>query len=52
MIVVPSPIQPLHNPYRNRERASRCLRLPVMWVDSSLRYNCASTPPLQDAGSG
>ena len=35
--VVPSPIQPLHNPYRNSERARRCLSDPVGWVDSSLR---------------
>ncbi len=33
----PGRIQPLHRPYRNRERASRCLRLPVGWVDSSFR---------------
>ena len=38
MIVVPSRIQPLHSPYRNSDRASRCLRLPVGWVDSSLKY--------------
>ena len=35
--VVPSVICPEHSPYRNSERASRCLRLPVGWVDSSLR---------------
>src|SRR5262249_56395704 len=35
--VVPSPIHPLHSAYRNSDRASRCLRLPVMWVVSSLR---------------
>lgn len=35
--VVPGPIQPLHRACRNSERASRCLRLPVRWVDSSLR---------------
>lgn len=37
MTVVCGPIQPLHNPYRNSDRASRCLRLPVMWVLSSFR---------------
>src|SRR4029453_623114 len=37
--VVPSPIQPLHRPYRNSERARRCLSDPVGWVDSSLRYS-------------
>ena len=35
--VLPSVIWPEHSPYRNSERASRCLRLPVGWVDSSLR---------------
>ena len=47
-MVVPSPIQPLHSPKRNSERASRCFRLPVRWVDSSLRYSW--TP--QCSGSG
>ena len=47
-IVVPSRIQPLTRPKRNSERASRCLRLPVRWVDSSFRYSC--TP--QCSGSG
>ena len=37
MIVVSGPIQPLTSAYMNSERASRCLRLPVGWVDSSLR---------------
>jgi hypothetical protein len=36
--VVPSSIHPLHSAYRNKDRASRCLRLPVMCVVSSLRY--------------
>src|SRR5471030_766394 len=31
--------QPLHSAYRNSERASRCFRLPVGWLDSSLKYN-------------
>ncbi len=35
--VVFSPTQPLQIEYRNSDRARRCLRLPVMWVDSSLR---------------
>ena len=35
--VVSGPIQPLHNAWRNSERASRCLRLPVGWLLSSLR---------------
>ena len=43
MTVVFSSIQPLHSAYRNSDRASRCLRLPVMWVVSSLRYSCTST---------
>ena len=30
--VVPSVTQPLQIAYRNSDRASRCLRLPVMWV--------------------
>lgn len=46
--VVPSVTQPLQMAYRNSDLARRCLRLPVMWVDSSLRYSC--TP--QSAGSG
>ena len=40
--VVPSCSQPLHSACRNRLRASRCLRLPVGWLDSSFRYR--STP--------
>ena len=52
MTVVVSPIHPLHNAYRNSERANRCLRLPVMWVDSSLRYSATSTPSHQADGSG
>ena len=44
MIVVSSPIQPLHSAYRNSDRASRCLRLPVMWVVSSFRYSWTLTP--------
>ena len=36
-IVVRSVIQPLHRPYRNSERASRCFSDPVGWTDSSLR---------------
>ena len=36
-IAVSSHIQPLHSPYRNSDRASRCLRLPVGWLDSSFR---------------
>src|SRR5690606_4337465 len=35
--VLPSRSQPLASAYRNSERASRCLRLPVGWLDSSLR---------------
>ena len=35
--VVPSTIWPLTSAYRNSERASRCLRLPVGCTDSSLR---------------
>ena len=50
--VVPSPIHPLHSAYRNSERASRCLRLPVMWVVSSLRYSAMSTSVPQADGSG
>ena len=37
-MVEPSCTQPLHSAYRNSERASRCFRLPVGWVDSSFRY--------------
>lgn len=37
MTGAPGRTQPLQRPYRKRERASRCLRLPVGWVDSSLR---------------
>lgn len=33
----PGLIQPLQSPYRKSERARRCLRLPVGWVDSSFR---------------
>ena len=29
--------QPLHSEYRKRDRARRCLRLPVGWLDSSFR---------------
>src|SRR5215218_8380022 len=47
-IVLPSVMSPLQSPYRNSERARRCLRLPVGWVDSSLRYR--STP--HSAGNG
>ena len=50
--VVPSPIQPLHSAYRNNERASRCLRLPVMCVVSSLRYSAMSASAHQADGSG
>jgi hypothetical protein len=46
--VVPSVIWPEQSPYRNSDRASRCFRLPVGWVDSSFRYR--STP--HSAGSG
>src|SRR6516165_10004069 len=42
MIVVPSWIWPLQRAYRNRDRASRCLREPVGCVDSSLRYRSMS----------
>src|SRR6516165_540426 len=42
MIVVPSWIWPLQRAYRNRDRASRCLREPVGCVDSSLRYRSTS----------
>src|SRR3569833_217683 len=52
MTVVFSPIQPLHSAYRNNDRASRCLRLPVMWVDSSLRYSWTSHPSHHAAGNG
>ena len=52
MTVVFSPIQPLHNAYRNSDRASRCFRLPVIWVDSSLRYSATSTPSHQADGNG
>jgi hypothetical protein len=31
------PMSPLQMAYRNSDRARRCLRLPVGWVDSSLR---------------
>jgi hypothetical protein len=34
---VRGPIQPLHNAYRNRDLASRCLSEPVGCEDSSLR---------------
>ena len=44
----PGRIQPLHRAYRNSERASRCFRLPVGWVDSSLRYRATS----HDGGNG
>jgi hypothetical protein len=50
--VVPSSIHPLHSAYRNYERASRCLRLPVMWIVSSLRYSSISTFVPQADGSG
>jgi hypothetical protein len=33
----PGRTQPLHRAYRNNDLARRCLRLPVGWVDSSLR---------------
>ena len=46
--VLPSVIWPLQSPYRKSDRASRCLRLPVGCVDSSLRYSC--TP--HSGGSG
>src|SRR5262249_16114132 len=36
---LPSLKRPFVSAYRNSERASRCLRLPVTCVDSSLRYN-------------
>ena len=52
MTVVFSSIQPLHSAYRNSDRASRCLRLPVMCVVSSLRYSCTSTPSHHAIGSG
>ena len=52
MTVVSSLIHPLHSPYRNSDRANRCLRLPVMWVDSSLRYSARSASAAQRAGSG
>ena len=29
--------RPLHSAYRNSERANRCFRLPLGWVDSSLK---------------
>src|SRR5690348_3705395 len=48
--VVPSCSQPLHSAYRNSERASRCLRLPVGCVDSSFKYR--SMPCTANAGSG
>ncbi len=34
----PARSQPLVSAYRNSERARRCLRLPVGWLDSSLKY--------------
>src|SRR5471032_526587 len=37
--------QPLHSAYRNSERASRCFRLPVGWLDSSLKYNSMPGKP-------
>ena len=37
MTVVRSVSQPLHNAYRNSDRASRCLSEPVTCVLSSLR---------------
>src|SRR3954447_12156561 len=40
--VVPPCTQPLHNAYRNSERASRCFSEPVGWTDSSLRYRSTS----------
>ena len=49
-MVEPSRTQPLHSAYRNSERANRCLRLPVGWVDSSFKYR--SMPALANAGSG
>ncbi|SHV32896.1 Uncharacterised protein [Mycobacteroides abscessus subsp. abscessus] len=51
-MVVFSPMNPLHSAYRKSERAKRCFRLPVMCVDSSLRYNCTSTVSAHAAGSG
>ncbi len=37
MTVVEGPIQPLARPYRNSDRARRCLSDPVGCTDSSLR---------------
>ena len=48
MIVVSGPMVPLQSPNRNSDRASRCLRLPVGWTDSSLRYRSR----FHDVGSG
>ncbi len=47
--VVPSRIQPLHNAYKNSDRASRCLSEPVGCTDSSFRYS--STPVTSGIGN-
>ncbi len=44
----PGRIHPLHRACRNSDRASRCFRLPVGWVDSSFRYRATS----HDGGNG
>ncbi|CAI8783778.1 hypothetical protein EMIT0357P_10548 [Pseudomonas marginalis] len=50
MTGAPGLSQPLHSAYRNSERASRCFRLPVGWLDSSLKYN--SMPGRPGSGNG
>jgi hypothetical protein len=36
-MVVSGPIHPLQRPYKNNDRARRCLSEPVGWTDSSFR---------------
>ncbi|MCY1185106.1 hypothetical protein D9M73_258570 [compost metagenome] len=50
MTGAPGLSQPLHSAYRNSDRARRCLRLPVGWLDSSLKYN--SIPGKPGSGKG